>query len=333
MEDNYNNQDDRYRYYSSQSDDSRRSYGTSGYRYQPDTGRYESNGEQEMGVGKWLLTFLICMIPVVNIIMLIVWAVGSAPGNSARKNWARARLIWAVIMTVVSVLFGVLAWNVCYAVFDSVVSDGDTMLMGVSLLDGNDDSDAVTLPDTAEERAVVDDIPTGGDWQNLTFEFDHHSYTLPFAYEELAANGWILDDSGYDAKQGYVLNPRDTSASYLVTNSTYEDVTVFISFYNPSSEIKDITECEVYRFYYDSGRSYYEDDPTHYFPGMNVDIGPCIGMDKDTVLSYMGKCDDVYKSSGYSSYCYNSEDYSKSIDFDLYKKYGITSITITAYPY
>lgn len=333
MEDNYNNQDDRYRYYSSQSDDSRRSYGTSGYRYQPDTGRYESNGEQEMGVGKWLLTFLICMIPVVNIIMLIVWAVGSAPGNSARKNWARARLIWAVIMTVVSVLFGVLAWNVCYAVFDSVVSDGNTMQMVVNLLDGNDDSDAVTLPDTAEEQAVVDDTPTGGDWQDLTFEFDDHSYTLPFAYEELAANGWILDDSDYDAKQGYVLNPRDTSASYLVTNSTYEDVTVFISFYNPSSEIKDITECEVYRFYYDSGRSYYEDDPTHYFPGMNVDIGPCIGMDKDTVLSYMGKCDDVYKSSGYSSYYYNSEDYSKSIDFDLYKKYGITSITITAYPY
>lgn len=63
MEENYNNQDDRYRYYSSQSDDSRRSYGTSGYRYQPDTGRYESNGEQEMGVGKWLLTFLICMDP------------------------------------------------------------------------------------------------------------------------------------------------------------------------------------------------------------------------------------------------------------------------------
>lgn len=236
-------------------------------------------------------------------------------------------------MTVVSVLFGVLAWNVCYAVFDSVVSDGDTMLMGVSLLDGNDDSDAVMLPDTAEEQAVVDDIPTGGDWQNLTFEFDHHSYTLPFAYEELAANGWILDDSDYDVKQGYVLNPMDTSASYLVTNSTYEDVTVFISFYNPSSEIKDITECEVYRFYYDSGRSYYEDDPTHYYPEMNVDIGPCIGMDKDTVLSYMGKCDDIYKGSGYSSYYYSSEDYSKSIDFDLYKKYGITSISITAYPY
>ena len=333
MEENYNNQDDRYRYYSSQSDDSRRSYGTSGYRYQPDTGRYESNGEQEMGVGKWLLTFLICMIPVVNIIMLIVWAVGSAPGNSARKNWARARLIWAVSMTVVSVLFGVLAWNVCYAVFDSVVSDGDTMLMGVSLLDGNDDSDAVTLPDNAKERAGVDAIPTDGDWQDLTFEFDDHYYTLPFAYEELAANGWILDDSDYDVTQGYVLNPMDTSASYLVTNSTYEDVTVFISFYNPSSEIKDITECEVYRFYYDSGRSYYEDDPTHYYPGMNVDIGPCIGMDKDTVLSYMGKCDDIYKGSGYSNYYYSSEDYSKSIDFDLYKKYGITSISITAYPY
>ena len=236
-------------------------------------------------------------------------------------------------MTVVSVLFGVLAWNVCYAVFDSVVSDGDTTQVIESLLDGNDDSDAVTLPDTAEERAVVDVTPTEGDWQDLAFEFDNHYYTLPFAYEELAANGWTLDDSDYDAEQGYVLNPMDTSASYLVTNSTYEDVTVFISFYNPSSEIKDITECEVYRFYYDSGRSYYEDDPTHYYPGMNVDMGPCIGMDKDTVLSYMGKCDDVYKSSGYSSYYYSSEDYSKSIDFDLYKKYGITSISITAYPY
>lgn len=332
MEDNYNNQDDRYRYYSSQPDDSRQSYGTSGYRYQPDTGRYESDGEQEMGVGKWLLTFLICIIPVVNIIMLIVWAVGSNPKNQIRKNWARAKLVWAVIMTVLSVIFSVILWHIAYAVFYSIAADGDTVQQIWSLWDGNYDSDAVTLPDTAEERAVVDATPTEGDWQDLAFEFDNHYYTLPFAYEELAANGWTLDDSDYDAKQGYVLNPKDTSYSYLVTNSAYEDVTVFISFYNPSDEIKDITECEVYRFYYDSGRSYYEDDPTHYYPNMNVDMGPCIGMDKDTVLSYMGKCEDVYKASGYSSYYYNSEDYSKSVDFDLYKKYGITSISLTAYP-
>jgi len=50
--------------------------------------------EPEMSVGNWLIVFLISIIPCVNIIMLIVWAVSNE--NKTRRNYARAYLIFMV---------------------------------------------------------------------------------------------------------------------------------------------------------------------------------------------------------------------------------------------
>ena len=45
---------------------------------------------------EWVLTYLIMIIPIVNVIMLFVWAFGSSE-NPNKANWAKARLIWILI--------------------------------------------------------------------------------------------------------------------------------------------------------------------------------------------------------------------------------------------
>lgn len=58
---------------------------------------YHQENEKVMGIGDWILTFLVMVIPLVNIIMVFVWAFGA--GNKNRSNWAKAVLImWVVII-------------------------------------------------------------------------------------------------------------------------------------------------------------------------------------------------------------------------------------------
>ena len=65
------------------------------------------NEQQPVTLGNWMLTLLIMAIPLVNLIMLLVWAFsGSTPVSKA--NWVKATLLWMLIMIVIGVLFGVL---------------------------------------------------------------------------------------------------------------------------------------------------------------------------------------------------------------------------------
>ena len=50
-----------------------------------------------MSVKDWLITYLIMIIPIVGFVMLFVWAFGSDT-NPNKANWAKASLIWFVIM-------------------------------------------------------------------------------------------------------------------------------------------------------------------------------------------------------------------------------------------
>jgi hypothetical protein len=64
---------------------------------------------QPQSVMDWVITLLITYIPLVNIIMLLIWAFDSqTPLN--KKNWAKARLIWILIgfaiSTVIFTIFG-----------------------------------------------------------------------------------------------------------------------------------------------------------------------------------------------------------------------------------
>ncbi|WP_088830793.1 hypothetical protein [Paenibacillus tyrfis] len=59
-------------------------------------------------VKDWLVTLLILIIPVVNLIMLFVWAFGGG-ANPSKSNYAKAALIWMAIVfafyLVITILF------------------------------------------------------------------------------------------------------------------------------------------------------------------------------------------------------------------------------------
>lgn len=50
-------------------------------------------------VGEWLVTMLIAAIPLVNVVMLFVWAFGSNTKLS-KANWAKATLIFLAVAVV-----------------------------------------------------------------------------------------------------------------------------------------------------------------------------------------------------------------------------------------
>lgn len=50
-----------------------------------------------MSTTDWLITILLTTIPLVNIIMLFIWAFGT-DANPNKKNYAKATLIWFAIM-------------------------------------------------------------------------------------------------------------------------------------------------------------------------------------------------------------------------------------------
>ncbi len=55
----------------------------------------------------WIVTILILAIPLVNLIMLFIWAFGSNT-NPNKANFAKAALIWLAIGLVVSVVFSLI---------------------------------------------------------------------------------------------------------------------------------------------------------------------------------------------------------------------------------
>lgn len=52
---------------------------------------------QVMSTGDWIITLLISSLPLIGFIMLFVWAFGSGE-NPNKANWAKAMLIWTVIL-------------------------------------------------------------------------------------------------------------------------------------------------------------------------------------------------------------------------------------------
>ena len=68
---------------------------------QPDynQGFYNKNQTSVVTVGEWMVIILLMLIPLVNIIMLFVWAFSGGPKVS-RANWAKATLLWFLIMLI-----------------------------------------------------------------------------------------------------------------------------------------------------------------------------------------------------------------------------------------
>lgn len=62
----------------------------------------DSDNARPLTTGEWLLTILICAIPMVGIVMMFVWAFGD--GNIGRRNFFRAQLIILAIMLCLGLL-------------------------------------------------------------------------------------------------------------------------------------------------------------------------------------------------------------------------------------
>lgn len=67
-------------------------------------------GSSVVSLKDWMITILLLAIPVVNLIMLFVWAFGGGT-NPSKSNFAKASLIWALIGIVVYVIFFVLIFG------------------------------------------------------------------------------------------------------------------------------------------------------------------------------------------------------------------------------
>ncbi len=76
---------------------------------------YPEQRESAVTVKDWLLVMLLMCIPIVNLVMPFVWAFGGGNIPESKKNWAKAMLLWAVIMIGVYVLliivFGFSIWS------------------------------------------------------------------------------------------------------------------------------------------------------------------------------------------------------------------------------
>ena len=60
----------------------------------------------ELRVRDWLLTMLILAVPIVNLVMLFIWAFGSP---NPRKNFSKGYLLWMAICIGVALIFYIIA--------------------------------------------------------------------------------------------------------------------------------------------------------------------------------------------------------------------------------
>ena len=57
--------------------------------------------EQPLSIGNWILTYIILIIPLLNLIMLLIWALSSNT-NKSKQNFARASFIIFFFFTALS---------------------------------------------------------------------------------------------------------------------------------------------------------------------------------------------------------------------------------------
>ncbi|MDR6550707.1 hypothetical protein [Paenibacillus qinlingensis] len=77
--------------------------------------------ENVMTVKNWLITSLILMIPIVNIVMLFVWAFGDN-ANKNKANYAKASLL---LMLIVIAFYAIIA-IIFFSIFADALSNNTT---------------------------------------------------------------------------------------------------------------------------------------------------------------------------------------------------------------
>ncbi len=98
-----------------------------GQQYQQQRPQYQPGYNQAMNagnpppltVGQYILMWLIMCIPLVNIIMLFVWAFSSTE-NANKKNYAKAILLMMLIMIGVYIVIAIIAFAIGGSIFSGL---------------------------------------------------------------------------------------------------------------------------------------------------------------------------------------------------------------------
>ncbi len=77
--------------------------------------------QQQEGLGGWIMAVLLTLIPFVNIIYLLVLAFGTGP-SVAKRNFARATLIWMAAGIVLSIVLAILLAAAGLSVFSELAN-------------------------------------------------------------------------------------------------------------------------------------------------------------------------------------------------------------------
>ncbi|HDS03847.1 MAG TPA: hypothetical protein ENN72_09130 [Firmicutes bacterium] len=56
-------------------------------------------------LGEWIITYLLMLIPIVNLVLLVIWGFGGN-ANESKANWAKATLIFIAVSFVLSLIMG-----------------------------------------------------------------------------------------------------------------------------------------------------------------------------------------------------------------------------------
>lgn len=62
-----------------------------------------TNKDQTVSVGEWIVTYIVAGLPIIGFIMTLVWAFGS-DAKASKRNWARAALIIMVVGTILFII-------------------------------------------------------------------------------------------------------------------------------------------------------------------------------------------------------------------------------------
>lgn len=81
----------------------------------------ENKNYSQVSIGNWILTFILLSIPIVNIVMLFVWAFSSTTRIS-KKNFAIAALIMMLIAIIGGIAVGIFFGSILTEFINSIFS-------------------------------------------------------------------------------------------------------------------------------------------------------------------------------------------------------------------
>ena len=93
------------------------SYNQPQYQGQQTTGA--SSYEEAISVKEWLLTYLIMLVPCVNIIMVFVWAFSSSEKKSKANFFKAMLIVYAIVICIYIVVFAIFGAAIIAAVSNS----------------------------------------------------------------------------------------------------------------------------------------------------------------------------------------------------------------------